>query len=574
MRLARPEERRRWDGLADRHHYLGFKRFAGRGLRYVFEWRGQWVGLAGWQSGAFKCRARDRWIGWTQKQQFRRLHLIANNTRFLVLGEPGVFVNLASFAMAAMTRRLSTDWQAEHGHPLLLAETFVETPRFSGAMYKAANWMHLGRTRGFARANGRYTEPHGVPKELYGRALSRDARRRLRGADALPAALAPNPMGGGSGRRPPELRSLYDELMRVPDFRRAQGRKHTSASVLAVHILALLADMHGCLAAAQYAKSLNQTELEALGAWHNPKSGRFVPVSKSTLHRVVANADPAAVEAVLRRYAAPRLQIGQALATDGKRIRGANRNVDGHFETATIVAHGTGVPFASLNFHDEDGEVAAVRALLDEVPVAGRVITIDALHTVRDTARAIVETHGADYLMTVKRNAQETFRTLETIDWEKDATGGFDEAFDKAHGRIERRRVRVLTPLRGTVNYPHLSQVFRVERLRIGLKSGTESTEFAYGITSVPQHKGTPGQLLAWNRGHWGVENKNHRTRDLHFEEDACLARTDNAPANNALCNGIALAVILDRGHAKVAQATRHFARHRGDAFRAVLSSR
>ena len=191
----------------------------------------------------------------------------------------------------------------------------------------------------------------------------------------------------------------------------------------------------------------------------------------------------------------------------------------------------------------------------------------------RDTAHAIVETHGADYLMTVKRNAQETFRTLETIDWEKDATGGFDEAFDKAHGRIERRRVRVLTPLRGTVNYPHLSQVFRVERLRISLKSGTESTEFAYGITSVPQHKGTPGQLLAWNRGHWGVENKNHRTRDVHFEEDACLARTGNAPANNALCNGIALAVILGSGHAKVAQATRHFARHRGDAFRAVLSS-
>ena len=48
----------------DQHHYLGFKRFAGRGLRYVFEWRGQWVGLAGWQSGAFKCRPRDQWIGW------------------------------------------------------------------------------------------------------------------------------------------------------------------------------------------------------------------------------------------------------------------------------------------------------------------------------------------------------------------------------------------------------------------------------------------------------------------------------------------------------------------------------
>ena len=63
----------------DQHHFLGFKRFAGRGQRYVFEWRGQWVGLAGWQSGAFKCRPRDQWIGWKRELQFTRMHLIANN---------------------------------------------------------------------------------------------------------------------------------------------------------------------------------------------------------------------------------------------------------------------------------------------------------------------------------------------------------------------------------------------------------------------------------------------------------------------------------------------------------------
>ena len=67
VRLARPEERTRWDRLMDQHHYLGFKRFAGRGLRYVIEWRGRWVGVAGWQSGAFKCRPRDRWVGWKRE---------------------------------------------------------------------------------------------------------------------------------------------------------------------------------------------------------------------------------------------------------------------------------------------------------------------------------------------------------------------------------------------------------------------------------------------------------------------------------------------------------------------------
>ena len=90
VRLARPEERLRWDQLMDTHHELGFKQFAGRGLRYVAEWRGQWLALVGWQTGVFQCRPRHRWLGWHKAVQFRRLHLCANNTRFLVLRrEPG-----------------------------------------------------------------------------------------------------------------------------------------------------------------------------------------------------------------------------------------------------------------------------------------------------------------------------------------------------------------------------------------------------------------------------------------------------------------------------------------------------
>ena len=75
VRLAWPEERRRWDALMEEHHFLGFKQFAGRGLRYVAEWDGRWVALVGWQAGAFKCGPRDRWLGWHKGVQFRRLHL-------------------------------------------------------------------------------------------------------------------------------------------------------------------------------------------------------------------------------------------------------------------------------------------------------------------------------------------------------------------------------------------------------------------------------------------------------------------------------------------------------------------
>ena len=252
----------------------------------------------------------------------------------------------------------------------------------------------------------------------------------------------------------------------MPDFRRAQGRKHTIASVFAIDTVAGLAGFESGIGAAQFAQALNQTELESLGAWFNPKTKKYEPPSKSVIYRVREKADPAAMETVLKRWSTPRLNIGSALAADRKRLRGANRNRDGHFETATLAAHDTGLPVASHGFHDENGERAAIAALLEEVPEAGRVITVDALHTVRDTARSIVEIHNAGYLMTVKANAPETYETLSTINWNRDATGAFEEEITKAHGRIECRRIQTMTPLRGTVNYPHLAQIFRIERER------------------------------------------------------------------------------------------------------------
>ncbi len=465
---------------------------------------------------------------------------------------------------------------------------------FVGHMYQAAGWQHLGRTKGFARANGRYTDPHGQPKDLYVQPLRRDAQRHLRDPAPLPDRFAAHPGGGACSRRLPELRSLYEELQAVPDFPRAQGRKHTIASVLTIQLLARLAGLHGGRASADYAKSPIQDELQAVGAWRNPQTQQYEPPSKSVIYRVLTQADPAALEAVLRRYAMPRLRIGAAVAADGKRIRGANRNGPDRNETVTLVVHGTGLPLASLGFHDENGEIAAVQTLLETVPLHGRVITIDALHTVRNTARLIVETHAAHYLMTVKANAEKTYATLAGLDWDQFATGCHADPEEKAHGRIERRRIQTLTPPPGTVNYPHLQQIFRIQRERRSVKTSQVSRETVYGITSVPASQAGPQQLLAWNRGHWTVENQNHRTRDVHFDEDACLARTGHAmaaahasaaclhaclartghaPVHNALCNCLAIAVLLQSGRG-IAEGKRHFQLYRKAAFQAVLGAR
>ena len=130
VRPARADERRRWDALMAEHHYLGFKQFAGRGLRHVAEWRGHWVALVGWQSGAFKCGPRDRWLGWHRSVQFRRLHLIGNNTRFLVLPEASGARGLASRALSRSLRRQDEpERRPKAGRAPHRAETALNPPR-------------------------------------------------------------------------------------------------------------------------------------------------------------------------------------------------------------------------------------------------------------------------------------------------------------------------------------------------------------------------------------------------------------------------------------------------------------
>ena len=553
------------------NHYLGFKQFAGRSLRYVAEHEGKWLAIAGWQAGAFKCGPRDRWVGWKKECQFRNLHLIGNNTRFLVLGEAGEYPNLASYFLSAMTRRLSSDWKEHYGHGLLLAESFVDPRRFDGAMYKASNWEFAGLSKGYARSNGRYTKPHGNRKELYVCALRRDALKMLRNADSLGEEWKAK--RAVTRRSDEELRSLYEELGEIPDFRRAQARRHSVACVLSIYILSLLSGMRGPVAAAQYAKSLSQKELEMLGGWYNKKKQRYEPPSQTTMHTVTSNLDTREFQSVLARYCSGRVRLGEALAIDGKRIRGANRNGEGHYETVTVVEHNSGMPLGSVDLRDEGAEIAGVYDLLEQVCVKGRVVTLDALHTTKKTARTIVEKHEADFMFTVKGNSPAAYKCLNSLDWERDSAGRFTESADKGHGRIEQRSIEVMNAYFRMTDYPHVKQVFRVKRWTKNVKTGAVSTEHAYGITSVDDKRGTPEQLLCWNRGHWAVETKNHYIRDVTFGEDGCRSHTRCAPANNAVCANIALAIIFGRGFRTAPEATRHFVLNRKDAFDALLGT-
>jgi hypothetical protein len=165
--------------LLQRYHYLGHRNCVGQNLKYLARDRqGRPLACLLFGAAAWKAAARDQWIGWGIQQRQRHLGLLSNNARFMVL--PWVRVpHLASHLLGRVAARLSADWQQKYGHPIYLLETFVEAARFAGTCYRAAGWLRVGQTTGRTR-NDDGRKPRALPKAIYLKALSLDARQRLR----------------------------------------------------------------------------------------------------------------------------------------------------------------------------------------------------------------------------------------------------------------------------------------------------------------------------------------------------------------------------------------------------------
>ena len=164
--------------LLSRYHYLGHRNTVGENIRYLVRDRaGRPVGCALFGSAAWKCAARDAWIGWDRGTREANLGLLTNNTRFLVL--PWVEVpHLASHLLACLARRIRADWQSKYGHPIHALETFVDRSRFRGTCYKAANWVKLGPTQGRTRNDRNHCLSTSV-KDVYLYPLIQGFRREL-----------------------------------------------------------------------------------------------------------------------------------------------------------------------------------------------------------------------------------------------------------------------------------------------------------------------------------------------------------------------------------------------------------
>ncbi|MCZ7640445.1 MAG: DUF4338 domain-containing protein [Verrucomicrobia bacterium] len=186
VRLVRPEEEAEWNRLMIAHHYLGSATMVGEQLRYVAEYRGEWMALLGWSAAAYHLKGRDSWIGWDANQRQARLHLVASNARFCRLEAGNPYPNLASRALALNLERLSADWQAKYGHPIVVVESFVDLEWFRGTAYKVTGWEALGSTARYRRVREDFYEAHDRPKQLFVRELVKHACQGLR-ARQLPA---------------------------------------------------------------------------------------------------------------------------------------------------------------------------------------------------------------------------------------------------------------------------------------------------------------------------------------------------------------------------------------------------
>lgn len=292
VRLIEGEnEQKRHGQLLEEEHYLHNATAVGRVLRYVAEYRGQWVAVLTFCSAALHLKPRDRFLHWSPRQVRERRHLIAQNSRFLILASTGKWPNLASRVLKLACEQLPQDWQRQFGCPVLLVETFVDPQRFAGTCYRAANWLALGATQGFARRGQDYYVDKEHPKELWVYPLGRGALPRLR-SGSLPAELQEGvaPLPPAVPISTEELGSLASFLRgRIQDPRDPHGVRHKIAGVIGLATVAVAAGCQGSHAIAEFAQSLNHGQRRRLGC--RPRRGQprqFDVPCERTFRRLLA----------------------------------------------------------------------------------------------------------------------------------------------------------------------------------------------------------------------------------------------------------------------------------------------
>lgn len=433
VRPIRPGERQRCMRLLDRHHYLGSIKPVGEQMLYVAVTpNGGWLGVLVFGAAAKHLKFREKWINWTESQRRKRLSLITNNVRFLILPR-GEIPNLASRVLRLVTDRISGDWQNRYGHPVVLVETFVNPEQFQGTVYLASGWTELGQTSGYGRCRQDYYVRHNKPKRLFVKPLYRNAQRSLQAEHLKPAlAIVEDKVPRRCEQRVGELRSLIEHFKEVPDFR-SRIESYPVYSLLAIVACTHFAGApRGPHDLAAFAKRLTRYQRKALGIRRNQQR-RYPAPSAATFCRVLQSVDAKRVEEAILAYQnqirGPASKEGM-VAMDGKEPLHSQGQ---HIFTAVNLPD---LRYLGSEMVDEKtNEIPVARELINRLDLRGQLVGLDALHTQQDTARELVQEAGSDYLLTVKENQKGVRKTLAGL--LADIPASFSPSGDNARSRMD-----------------------------------------------------------------------------------------------------------------------------------------
>jgi predicted transposase YbfD/YdcC len=292
---------------------------------------------------------------------------------------------------------------------------------------------------------------------------------------------------------------------------------------------------------------------------------------------------PTEFEEILREYMQAQVREGEeiVLSMDGKTVRGTIAKGERHgTHLLGVYAPDQGLVLAEVAVERQENEITAAPKVLRQVNLAGKIVVGDALHTQRKTSKQILEA-GGDFLWIVKGNQSRTHWAIEKLfayEVNKLKQGmSLSEDYkmhtkvNKGHGRLEKRTILVSSLLNQYLDWPGVSQVFRVERVIWHSKFNGYSRKVVYGLTSLSAKQAKPAKLLAIIRKYWGIENGLHYRRDVTFHEDATRLTLGNSGHNMAVINNITISLLAQQGFSNFAHARRKFCAHPHLALNMIL---
>ena len=340
---------------------------------------------------------------------------------------------------------------------------------------------------------------------------------------------------------------LAAKLSELHDPRSPQGRRHSLTSVLLCALSAVLAGARCMRAIGQWADAAPDHTLARRGCrLVCPALGARAAPSPATIRRVLTRTAPNALTALTRP------DVLKVVAVDGKTLRGSATTTEAAVHLLTALTPDR-LPAAQVRVPAQASEIDAVCELLQGLDLSDAVVTADALHTRTETARDLVQEHGAHYVLTVKANQKTLLGCLKALPWAQVPT--LDTTRERGHGRAETRTVKAIT-LNGQTGFPYAAQAVCVRRHVTEARTGKASWTCAYAVTSLEADRADAARLGALVRGHWNIEAWHH-VKDISVGEDACKVRSGHAPDHLAALRAVAIVLWSGLGQDTVPDAIR-----------------